>query len=199
MLGLRAIAVALLCAASDAVRPPYFEYVKVARWLVHNSDYAVSSTSCASERLGCAFKGQPFGDIMSISDGNASQSTGIAYTFLPPEDSATQDIIADPRMTLTFSEKAIGCKTTAEDPPCARLTIAGKLTQVPDGPESELALSYLFSKHPQMKAWGKAHAFKPYWMAKENISSFFFIDFYGGAKEFTVEEYLAAQVEEIVV
>ena len=65
--------------------------------------------------------------------------------------------------------------------------------QVPDGPESDLALSYLFSKHPQMKEWSKAHSFKPYWMAKENISSFFFIDFYGGAKEFTVEEYLAAQ------
>ena len=29
-------------------------------------------------------------------------------------------------------------------------------------------------------------------MAKENISSFFFIDFYGGAKNFTVEEYLAS-------
>ena len=65
--------------------------MQVARWLVRNSDYAVSSTSCASERLGCAFKGQPFGDIMSIADGNDTVSTGIVYTYLPPEDAATQD------------------------------------------------------------------------------------------------------------
>ena len=135
----------------------------------------------------------------SITDGNATHSTGVVYTYLPPEDAATQDILADPRMTLTFSEKAIGCKSTAEDPPCARLTIAGKLTPVPEGPESELALNYLFSKHPEMKGWSGAHSFKPYWMAKENISSFFFIDFYGGAKNFTVEEYLASPVKELLV
>mmetsp|Transcript_143023 Transcript_143023/g.202310 ORF Transcript_143023/g.202310 Transcript_143023/m.202310 type:complete len:202 (-) Transcript_143023:125-730(-) len=201
MFGFRAVSVAaLLCgAAGTTPRPPFVEYVKVARWLVRNSDYAVSSTSCASERLGCAFKGQPFGDIMSIADGNDTVSTGIVYTYLPPEDAATQDILADPRMTLTFSEKAIGCKSTAEDPPCARLTIAGKLTEVPAGAETDMALSYLFAKHPEMKGWGKAHSFKPYWMAKENISSFFLIDFYGGAKTFTVEEYLASPQEQHLV
>merc|ERR1712110_1320440 len=96
---------------------------------------------------------------------------------------ATQHILADPRMTFTFSEQALGNKgscisqnITAENPPCARLTIAGKLTQVPQGPESKKALDYLFSRHPDMKGWSAAHMFKPYWMARENISSFFFID-----------------------
>jgi len=130
---------------------------------------------------------------MSVSDGNGTEhSTGIVYTYLPGLDSATEDILADPRMTLTFSEKALGCNTTAEDPPCARLTIAGKLTPVPEGEHSETALQYLFARHPQMKPWSMAHTFKPYWMAKEDISSFFFIDFYGGATEMSVEEYLAA-------
>merc|ERR1712007_92933 len=130
-------------------RPPYSEHAKVARWLVHESDYAVSSTACSSVRLGCAFKGQPFGDIMSVSDGNGTEhSTGIVYTYLPGLDSASEDILADPRMTLTFSEKALGCNTTAEDPPCARLTIAGKLTPVPEGEHSETALQYLFARRP---------------------------------------------------
>lgn len=167
----------------------------MARWLVHESDYAVSSTSCHAVGPGCAFKGQPFGDIMSISDGNGTHdSTGIIYTYLPGLDAATQDILADPRMSLTFSEKAIGtCNSlTAENPPCARLTVAGKLTPVPEGEESNKAMAYLLSRHPDMKAWQAAHVFKPYWMAKENISSFFFIDYYGGASVFSVEEYLNA-------
>lgn len=176
-------------------RPPWQQKAKLARWLVHESDYAVSSTTCISKRPGCAFVGQPFGDVMSVSDGNGTQdSTGIIYTFLPAEDFATQDILADSRISLTFSEKALpgSCASTAENPPCARLTIAGRLTPVPEGPESDRALEYLFSKHPEMQAWTAAHIFKPYWMARENISTFFFIDFYGGASDFPVEEYLAA-------
>eukprot|EP00440_Ansanella_granifera_P068137 gb/GFBE01073916.1/.p1 GENE.gb/GFBE01073916.1/~~gb/GFBE01073916.1/.p1 ORF type:complete len:210 (+),score=54.76 gb/GFBE01073916.1/:1-630(+) len=175
-------------------RPPWQQRAKLARWLVHNSDYAISSTKCVAVRDGCAYVGQPFGDVVSISDGNGTEhSTGIVYTYLPPEDAATQDILADPRVTVTFTEKAIGCQTTtAEDPPCARLTIAGNLTQVPDGPEADKAMDYLFSRHPQMKGWSKAHTFKPYWISKDSIASFFFIDFYGGAVGFTVDEYLKA-------
>lgn len=182
----------LVLSQNASGRPPWQEKAKVARWLVHNSDYAVSATLCSSVRNGCADVGQPFGDIMSISDGSSNESTGIIYTFLPPEDAATQDILKDPRMTLTFSEKAIGCPTTAEDAPCARLTIAGRMTEVPEGEEADKARDFLFSKHPQMKGWSKAHKFAPYWIAKEDIRSFFFIDFYGGAANFTLEEYLAA-------
>mmetsp|Transcript_45235 Transcript_45235/g.80217 ORF Transcript_45235/g.80217 Transcript_45235/m.80217 type:complete len:209 (-) Transcript_45235:21-647(-) len=174
-------------------RPPWFERAKMARWLVHESDYAVASTTCSSVRLGCSFKGQATGDIMSVSDGNGTlDSTGIIYTYLPDLEPSAQDVAAEPRMTFTFTEKAIGCNTTAEDPPCARLSVAGKLTPVPEGPLSKQALEFLISRHPQMKAWSSAHNFKPYWMAKENISSFFMIDMYGGAKEFSVDAYLAA-------
>eukprot|EP00931_Biecheleriopsis_adriatica_P090387 TRINITY_DN64386_c0_g1_i1.p1 TRINITY_DN64386_c0_g1~~TRINITY_DN64386_c0_g1_i1.p1 ORF type:complete len:209 (-),score=47.16 TRINITY_DN64386_c0_g1_i1:56-682(-) len=191
--GVLFVAMLLPARGLPAGRPSWQERAKLARWLVHNSDYAISSTKCSSVHDGCAYVGQPFGDVVSISDGNGTQdSTGIIYTYLPPEDAATQDIMADPRMTLTFTEKALGCKTTAEDPPCARLTIAGNLTQVPAGAETDKALAYLFSRHPQMKAWSQAHNFKPYWMSKEDISSFFFIDFYGGAVGFTVDEYLKA-------
>lgn len=165
----------------------------MARWLVHESDYAVASTTCSSVRMGCAFKGQATGDIMSISDGDGvADSTGIVYTYLPDLEPSAQDVAAEPSMTFTFSEKALGCNTTAEDPPCARLTIAGKLTQVPEGTLSKTAEKYLFSRHPQMKDWGSAHNFKAYWMAKENISSFFMIDMYGGAEPISVEEYFAA-------
>mmetsp|Transcript_124674 Transcript_124674/g.248869 ORF Transcript_124674/g.248869 Transcript_124674/m.248869 type:complete len:210 (-) Transcript_124674:141-770(-) len=174
-------------------RPPWKESAKMARWLVHESDYAVASTTCSSVRMGCAFKGQATGDIMSLSDGDGvAHSTGIVYTYLPDLEDSAKDVAAEPAMTFTFSEKALGCNTTAEDPPCGRLTIAGKLTQVPEGTLSKTAEKYLFSRHPQMKAWGGAHNFKAYWMAKENISSFFMIDMYGGAAPISIEEYFAA-------
>lgn len=174
-------------------RPVWTEKAKVARWLVHNSDYSIASSRCSVLRPGCAFVGQPFGNVMSVSDGlGLGHSTGIVYTYLPDLDASTQDILTDPRITLTFSEKALGtCNSTAENPPCARLTIAGNLTQVPEA-QTEEALRFLFSRHPEMSSWSSAHAFKPYWMSKEDITTFFFIDFYGGAVDFEVSDYLAA-------
>jgi hypothetical protein len=174
-------------------QPVWTEKAKVARWLVHNSDYCVASSTCSELRPGCAFVGQPFGNVMSVSDGRGPEhSTGIVYTYLPDLDASTQDIQADARITLTFSEKALGtCNSTAENPPCARLTIAGNLTRVPEA-HTEEALEFLFSRHPEMRWWSSAHTFRPYWMARENIRSFFFIDFYGGAVDFRVADYLAA-------
>eukprot|EP00746_Dinoflagellata_sp_MGD_P166763 gnl/MRDRNA2_/MRDRNA2_96881_c0_seq1.p1 gnl/MRDRNA2_/MRDRNA2_96881_c0~~gnl/MRDRNA2_/MRDRNA2_96881_c0_seq1.p1 ORF type:complete len:224 (+),score=37.99 gnl/MRDRNA2_/MRDRNA2_96881_c0_seq1:80-751(+) len=180
------------------LRPPWEFRYATARWLVHESDYGVVSTACAADHEGCAFKGQPFGDIMSISDGNGyDDSTGIIYTFIPDIDDSTMDLIKNPWASITFSEKAIpgGCKKndTAEDPPCARLTVSGKMSLVPTELVSQ-AEEYLFARHPQMKQWANmpSHAFKPWWMAKENITSMLLIDFYGGATKLDVDRYLKA-------
>lgn len=179
-------------------RPPWERRYATARWLVHESDYGVVSTACAADHEGCAFKGQPFGDILSISDGDGDDhSTGIIYTFIPDIDDSTMDLIKNPWASITFSEKAIpgGCKKgdTAEDPPCARLTVSGKMSPVPKEvvPQAE---EYLFARHPQMKEWSKmkSHAFRPWWMAKDNITSMLLIDFYGGAVKLNVDKYLEA-------
>lgn len=179
-------------------RPPWIMRYATARWLVHESDYGVVSTACAADHEGCAFKGQPFGDIISISDGDGyDHSTGIIYTFIPDIDDSTMDLIKNPWASITFSEKAIpgGCKKndTAEDPPCARLTVSGKMSPVPDANVSQ-AEEYLFARHPQMKEWANmgSHSFRPWWMAKENITSMLLIDFYGGATKLEVDRYLKA-------
>merc|ERR1719343_781542 len=106
--------------------------------------------------------------------------------------------MANSEVSLTFTEKALadgqsgGCAgTTAENPPCGRLTIQGKLTLVPDDKKA-LAEKFLFSRHPEMEDWGKEHHFKPFWMDPDSITAFFLINFYGGAVDFPVKDYLAA-------
>merc|ERR1719481_166757 len=106
-------------------------------------------------------------------------------------DPSAQDLAADPTVSLTFSEGALGgpaCVTTAESPLCARFTIAGRMTLVPEESKAE-ALRFLFAKHPEMESWPEDHGFAPYWIAPENISSFFFVDMFGGSKTWTVDEW----------
>lgn len=176
-------------------RPRFWQDASVARWLVHESDFAV---------FGVHHNGtEVFGNVASISDGAGYEdSTGIIYTFLPDVDanlgSWIQDLRLDSRVSLTFSEKALaggnapGCSWgTGESPPCARLTITGNLTQVPEANRST-ALKYLYTRHPEMRGWSAVHKFIPYWLAPEDITEFFFIDFYGGAKHFSTKAYLEA-------
>jgi len=188
-----AVTCCLLASVASALhpRPEFSWYASYARWLVHESDYAVVSTHHG--------QGGVFGNIMSISDGDGYEdSTGVIYTYLPDLDTTYVDLMANSEVALTLTEMALaggasgGCKnSTAENPPCGRLTISGRLTRVP--PEQEAtALKYLLARHPEMKAWGKEHHFHPFWVARENITDFFLINMYGGAQHPKVEDYFAA-------
>merc|ERR1712113_328391 len=165
----------------------------MARWLVHESDFAVVGTHHSGSKDGM------FGNIVSISDGDGYQgSTGIIYTYLPTLDTTYQDLMLDSRVSVTLSEKPLnsgkapGCRLgTAESPPCVRLTIQGRMTPVPDVNKS-VALRNLFKRHPEMAGWGGVHEFIPFWIAPDSITEFFLIPFYGGAVHFSVEDYLKA-------
>jgi len=162
-----------------------------ARWLVHESDYAVVS----HHHDGPA----PFGGIISIADGEGSeQSTGVVYTFIPNLDVTYQDLLKNPNVTITWSEMALaggtsgGClDATAENPPCGRVTLTGQLTRVPADKVDE-AKQFLFATHPIMKEWDAAHMFEPFWMEPSSITDFFVINMFGGAIKISTEEYLEA-------
>merc|ERR1711964_441633 len=148
------------------------------------------------------------GASVSISDGNGyGDSDGIMYFYLPKDGMIYRDLMEDSRASLTFSEMAIangtapGCKptkfphfsTTAESPPCIRLTIIGKVTPVPLA-NRDTALKHLFNRHPEMKSWsGDAVEYVPFWMAPDDIDEFFLIPFYGGSVHFTSASFLAAR------
>lgn len=168
----------------------------LARWLVHESDYGVAAHHHGgSDSTGSA----PFGGIVSVADGNGYEdSTGVIYTFIPSLDVTYQDLIKNPNITLTFSEMALeggtsgGClNTTAENPPCGRVSITGQLTKVPED-KMETAKKFLFATHPIMAEWEAAHMFEPFWIDPASISDFFVINMFGGSIPISTEQYLAA-------
>lgn len=189
-----AAAAALLLAVAQASnlhpRPAWDQPAAYARWLIHESDYAIVSTHHVEDT---------FANVISISDGKgAEDSTGIIYTYMPSLDVTYQDVMANPNVSIAWSEMALeggtsgGCRnSTAENPPCGRVVINGQLTKVPEE-RKQLALDSLFARHPVMKEWSGTHAFVPFWVDPASISDIFIINMYGGAKHPTVEEYLQA-------
>ncbi|KAL0332002.1 UNVERIFIED_CONTAM: CRM-domain containing factor CFM2, chloroplastic [Sesamum calycinum] len=57
--------------------------------------------------------------------------------------------------------------------------------------EAEFAQTALFTKHPEMKDWPKSHNFQVFKLDIENI---FMINWFGGPKPLTVEQYLHATI-----
>lgn len=49
-------------------------------------------------------KGLPFGNIFSVSDGPADNSTGVVYFYVTPMDTTVSDLRSNPHASLTFSE-----------------------------------------------------------------------------------------------
>ncbi|KAM1015216.1 hypothetical protein ACFX2I_045023 [Malus domestica] len=153
-----------------------------ARWLVSQNIWGVLDT--ISSDLG----GAPFGNVVSFSDGEPGNGSGIPYFYLTTLDPTARNALKDPRASLTISEHPIGTcgKTDPENPTCAKLTLNGKL-KLADPKKIEFAKRALFSKHPEMKDWPTTHNFQFFKLDIENI---FLINWFGGPKPLTVDQYL---------
>ena len=181
----------------DIPRPPPGSIASTARWLVARAGWGVLSTT--SEHL----RGTAWGNIVSYSDGvgavtNAANSTGRPYFYLSDLDPTGRDLARDPRATLTLSAIELGgsdaaycAKLSAEDPTCLRVSLSGTVSLLKQGsPEFEEGLRALFDRHPAMKGWPDDHS----WLVmRMEPTAVFAIDFYGGAKNITVSEYLSAK------
>ncbi|XP_038889587.1 protein CREG1 isoform X2 [Benincasa hispida] len=185
-----------------------------ARWLVSQNSWGILST------ISSDFGGAPFGNVVSFSDGPPNEGRGIPYFYLTTLDPTAKYAISDERASFTLSEYPIGTcgKTDPENPTCAKITLIGKvkllvlhspaylltmlifilcnfkslfglqLKQVePNSKEVEFAKTSLFSKHGEMKNWPKDHDFRFYKLVIENI---FLINWFGGPKPLTVDQYL---------
>jgi len=171
-------------------RPASSNPAALARWIVHESDFAVTTHHHGDG---------VFGGVMSISDGAGYEdSKGVIYTFLPTMDTSYIDCVANPHVTMTFSAfpldngKSGACSgTTAANPACGSVTIYGQLTIVPkDG--KKLAERYLTERHSVMKMWTLAHSFVPFWMDPANIKRIVVRNSADGDVEVSVKDYLAA-------
>ncbi|KAI4351510.1 hypothetical protein L6164_005876 [Bauhinia variegata] len=144
--------------------------------------------------VGCTISsdlgGAPFGNVVSFSDGLPNKGSGIPYFYLTTLDPTARYALKDQRSSFTVSEYPLGTcgKTDPENPTCAKITLSGKLKLVDaKSKEAELARNALFAKHTEMKDWPANHNFQVF---KLEIESIFLIDWFGGPKPLTVEQYL---------
>ncbi|XP_051141502.1 uncharacterized protein LOC127258621 [Andrographis paniculata] len=172
----------------NARRPNPDDAASFARWLVSQSSWGVLNT------ISNEWGGAPFGNVVSFSDGEPDKGKGIPYFYLTTLDPTASNALKDPRSSLTISEYSLGTcdKTDPENPSCAKITLIGKLKLL-DGKskDAEFGRSALFAKHPEMKSWPPGHNFEVY---KLNIEKIFMINWFGGPKPLTVEQYLQAKV-----
>ncbi|KAJ6967213.1 protein CREG1 isoform X1 [Populus alba x Populus x berolinensis] len=159
-----------------------------ARWLVSQNSWGVLNT--ISSDLG----GAPFGNVVSFSDGLPGKGSGIPYFYLTTLDPTAKNALQDQRSSFTISEYPLGTcgKKDPENPSCAKITLTGKLKVLKENSkEAEIAKSALFAKHPEMRGWPKGHNFQFF---KLDIEDIFLINWFGGPKPLTVDQYLNYKV-----
>ncbi|XP_016512905.2 uncharacterized protein LOC107829944 [Nicotiana tabacum] len=170
-------------------RPKPDDAALFARWLVSQSSWGVLNTIASD------MGGAPFGNVVSFSDGLPDKGRGIPYFYLTTLDPTARNALKDQRSSLTISEYAIGTcgKTDPENPSCAKITLIGKLKLLNGDPkETTFAQTALFTKHPEMKGWPKGHNFQIF---KLEIEEIFMINWFGGPKPLTVDQYLQAKMD----
>lgn len=173
---------------SSIQTPPHEETARVARYMAHQGDWGFLSTLSTLEQI----RGLPFGNIFSVSDGPADNSTGVPYFYVTPMDNTVTDLRSFPFASLTFSEaEGDFCRKQVydpEDPRCARLTLTGKMVEV--GPEElDFAKEAMFSRHPVMKKWPPGHQ---WFFMKMVLQQVWLQDWFGGVSVVPLEEYFKA-------
>ncbi|XP_010003805.1 PREDICTED: protein CREG1 [Chaetura pelagica] len=76
-----------------------------------------------------------------------------------------------------------------QNPLCAHIIFCGSIVKVNDS-EAGIAKKALFSRHPEMESWPKDHN---WFFAKFNITNIWVLDYFGGLKIVTPEEYYSVK------
>ncbi|KAF0715757.1 Aste57867_3205 [Aphanomyces stellatus] len=199
--GLTADESSLVTAATSAAQS-----ARTARWIVHKNTWATVATTSVH------LDGAPFANMASYSDGvgkSAENATGQLYFYLTPMDSTGKDVAKNPNASVSISMAQLGgCVMDAQDPTCWKVIFSGPLLPVEGATAKAAALDALYSKHEQMSWWPQGHGFEPYvdnssrslTLPARVLSRFvlhpteiLLLDFYGGAKHITPDEYFAVK------
>ncbi|XP_037681362.1 protein CREG1 isoform X2 [Choloepus didactylus] len=165
--------------------PPREDAARVARFVTHVCDWGALGTISTVQ----AVRGRPFANVFSLSDGPPGAGSGVPYFYLSPLQLSVGDLQENPHATLTMSLAQTNfCRKHGFDPQsplCAHIILSGTVTKVNET-EMEFAKNSLFIRHPEMKTWPSSHS---WFFAKLNITSIWVLDYFGGAKIVTPEEY----------
>ena len=162
------------CPCQLLEKPDLRDKEATARWMVHSLDWGVLST--ISSRFPDRAAPVPFGNIYSFVDGTCDNSTGIPYLYGTYMDQSFQDSLQNSAVSLTLSEASLpsvcggsnlpACQNSnhgfgdPENPPCARLTLTGVLSVIPEDEEYDefdFARTALFQRHSAMQDWPRNH------------------------------------------
>ncbi|KAM4699372.1 protein CREG1 isoform 2-T2 [Discoglossus pictus] len=169
--------------------PPHNDTARVARFVAHHCDWGALATISSHEPV----RGQPFANVFSVSDGPLKSGTGVPYMYLTSMEISVQDLQVNPNASLTMSlAQTHYCKKQGYDPQsplCAHIILSGSIQTV-DGTETDTAKVALFSRHPEMKDWPHDHN---WFFAKLNITNIWVLDYFGGIKTVTPEDYYSAK------
>lgn len=172
--------------------PPHQEVARVARFVAHLCDWASLATVSSRDPV----VGQPFSNVFSISDGPSAQSSGTPYMYLTPLEISVQDLQVNAMSSMSMSlAQTDYCRDSGYDPQsplCAHIILSGSVLQV-NGSEADFAKKALFSRHPEMMDWPQDHG---WFFAKFNITLVWVLDYFGGVKTVSPEEYFKASPEQ---
>ncbi|GBG33846.1 Protein CREG1 [Hondaea fermentalgiana] len=184
-------------------QPSRKDYAAAARWLLCASDHGIMATdggvvNADLRKDSSTSASIPFGNVVAFADGNVEHNrivncTGEPYFYLTKLDATQQDLEGNSWATLAmsmadlrYSSHAPCSLVNAESPLCWRLNLVGKVSHVGEN-EKERARHSLFSRHPDMKFWPSDHEFQIF---KMQVSKVFLIDFFGGAPNIPIEDYM---------
>lgn len=179
--------------------PDWDKKVERARWIVAKSLWITVST--ISVRL----QGSAWGNIRSVVDGSSyKESTGKPVFYLPTPDPTAIDVSKNPTISLTFAEAALADRLDEKgrvcggldpsNPLCAQVMIVGKAVAVNNKASLEKAEAAFGKRHP-LAPWlakGGSHTGGAYYTIEPEYISI--LDYYGGATEISVKDYLAWKV-----
>lgn len=177
-------------------RPSHKEYAKMVRYLVHKSNWTSMGTISTLSTI----QGFPMVNVKSIADSALNaKSTGHIYFLLTDLDFTGKDLKENNSLTVLFTEdQDLSCTNSGRDtmePTCARAIITGHIIRLNQSSvEYAQADEWFSDRHPASIKWRKEHKF---YFCKLEIELIALIDFYGGAKYVTVEDYYNANYDAI--
>nr|XP_057907253.1 protein CREG1 [Doryrhamphus excisus] len=170
--------------------PPHDQVARVARFIAHRCDWTSMATISSHKPV----VGQPFSNVFSVSDGpwGSGSGSGVPYMYLTRMEISVQDLEVSPQASLSMSLAQTGyCRQHGLDPQsplCAHIILSGSVLEV-NGTEAEFAKKALFSRHPEMMDWPSDHN---WFFAKFNITQVWVLDYFGGVKTVSPDEYFQA-------
>lgn len=178
----------------DDIRPPYNEYAKIARYVVHKSNWTSMGTISTEPRL----LNFPMVNVISVADSALNApSTGHIYFMLTDLDFTGRDLAVNNKLTALFTEdQDLSCTTNHTDtmePICARVIFVGRMQKLlANTDEYKFADQAFTDRHPASINWRHTHSF---YLCKFDIEHIAVLDFYGGPHYVSITDYYNANYD----